>query len=46
MDDIKESIKGNLEETARGLVDNLDYTDTAIDEILMEESEYEEDFEP
>ena len=42
-DDIKESIKEYLEETARGLVDNLDYTDTAIDEILMEESEYEDE---
>jgi len=42
-DDIKEDIKAHLEEAARGLVDDLDYTDTAIDEILMEESEYEDE---
>jgi hypothetical protein len=42
-DKIKESIIEHLEEGARGLVDDLDYTDTAVEEILMEESEYEDE---
>ena len=43
MNDIKESIKEHLEEAARGLVDDLDYINDDIEDILEEEDEYDDE---